>query len=1576
MLPILKKTVRILNYVLLSLLFLILLFVGVINLPFAHRIITNKANSIFLEKGLPVHIGTFSLLINGNISLGELEVKSKTGEKIVDAGKVRLEVKLVPLFSNRIVIKNVELNDIDLNLQTDKNTGELEILSLFPASTDTVKKDVKPTTPWEIEINEAHLKNIKFVYNDSMNGILVEQSLNKADLIFDSFSILKKQIDINYLGIEKTKGRSIISMNNADTTQTDSLPSQWKFSARKIELKDIAYQYDQPDSKLQTSISLKQANISVKTLNLAKSELAILNLQLTEPNISIKTSSNNSTTKVEEPSKTNSVSAPWSLLCGLLKIENGKFLLNDVNADSKNNLTQWMPVEKFNTSIKDVKYTANGSGFNMNELSFDMNHQAILKSGQIVLVSDSTRKSKMLIELIAGVNMENQKLVSKNDEINFSSAFSGSLDSLQIEKFKLSTSSGIDVDVKGYITQLLKMPDSHCKLQFVTKAITRTQTNELIALSGYKIDLPQFAPVSYSGVISNSLLKPDFDVKLQSTSGNVALTGNYDIKNQNGKIDATLLAVKPAELFGDTYPESITCSVTANGCLSKNNLITGNGAIEINSVKYRGVTSHNINADVSVNNNQCEFALQVDDTALACNLKGLFAWQHDSYSGSLAGDFNINQTNTNLLPGQLSVKGEIESAFKIAGVNVESSVELKKISLGNGADIANLDSISCNVNMNNKLVSTQLKTDFLNADFQCESSFDELKHAIESIHFERAFSLDSTDFLNMKAVSTFPVFNLTADINYHPVLNFLVPDSNFNFKKTEIEIAKKAADSLAYANITIDNLKYHNYTCYGAKMQSKFEEDKLNAAISIDSADAESVLIGSSNFNLDILPTHILGTLSIADRTGLPLYQLGAEAQKENGLLKFKSTDADWIINSNTWTMSPAEFLSRQISSDDINANMHLQHDSMKIELVGHTAESLKLDLKNVTLSSIIPPVLFTGLPDGLINANAIYKDGDHQKLDFNFNIDQFKWKDVSINKIASNGKLVADTSGILDAEISATINDSSTIKVTSEPNNNPSVKIFKATFSDAPAKLLEPVISEYVNRLQGNASGAIAIKLENDKPTINGEIQLKKISMNIIKLKSWFSIPDDTLVISKNQLNFNHFTILDSMQNKMHLNGNINLENQENITCDLNVSSDNLKVMNTTVKDDPSFFGSIVINSGLEISGPITNPGIKGKVAMESGTNITYRQIQDLALKELQSTITFQKLNDSLAQNLRIARIKEISSVPNIQTTIEINPKSIFNVEVSSGLDIGVTVSGSGLLNYTMLPNNTMSLSGNYEIKNGTATVKFTGWPLKNFLITSGSSLQWNGKLDDPDLNLEATSRVKGSYINPIDNKNRNVDFIVSMKMLNQLSQLQIVFDVKSNDQYISSVFSSLSQDEIMKQAVNLLLFESVDLPDMQSSTSYMSAQINSFWESQLNSLSKTSLKKVDLSFGIDTRKQTSAEGVQEDKTSLSYEMERKFLKDRASVKVSGRINDDTKAGEQSASVIENFTFEYALDSLDRKYLKVYRNQDYEDILEGEVIKSGVGFIYRKSYNHFRDIWKRSKKEKANTKQPAVKQD
>jgi hypothetical protein len=294
---------------------------------------------------------------------------------------------------------------------------------------------------------------------------------------------------------------------------------------------------------------------------------------------------------------------------------------------------------------------------------------------------------------------------------------------------------------------------------------------------------------------------------------------------------------------------------------------------------------------------------------------------------------------------------------------------------------------------------------------------------------------------------------------------------------------------------------------------------------------------------------------------------------------------------------------------------------------------------------------------------------------------------------------------------------------------------------------------------------------------------------------------------------------------------------------------------------------------------------------------------------------------------------------------------------------NIDLVIKGGGELNYNMLVNSQVNMTGKYEISEGSADLKMIGWPNKAFRIARGGFIRWDGKLEDPELKFEALNRVSSSYVNPIDNKERYVDFDVKLKLSNKLSALDILFTIYTPDQYLMSIINTLSPEEQMKQAITILLFNNIDLPGISTSTNYMTEQVNQIVASQLNALTKTTIKGIDISFGIDSYTQATASGGEETKTSLSYEVRKSLINNRAQIEVSGRINDGSDPANSSNVSLNNFSFEYRLDSAATKFLKVYNEHTYEDVFEGEVIKTGIGLTYRKSYPSFGDIWKRKEK-------------
>jgi hypothetical protein len=1570
--PRIKKAIQIIKYLLLSLVLLFFVLVGTINLPFVHKALTKKANTILSEKNIPVHIGKITLLLNGKIGVNELAIIVPPGDTVIYAGKVRVNLGILPLLSKEIVIRQLILTDAVVNIETDTITGEMNIISVFnPAGTTTQEPETETESSrkqWDFKVNLIRLKNIRVNYNDPVNGISVTEKLAKAEIDFDIFSLTEKRIEAGKITIEKSEG-TVAIWQGTNTQQKDSTATpDWKFAVKKLEIANLDFALHQPESGQHIYFNLENGNISLKKLELATNEILIDEIILTGPNISFETDSTNT---IETTAKTDSTTfsipvVPWHILVEKFNIKNGMLAYKTSDKTQNETLGKWLPVQELNVSFENTRVTPNSYRVNLEKISFALSNTLRIESGDLHFFSDSLQNMGLEVHLSALLN-ETNGFIAEKQTLGFSTKAGGNTAALKISEFGISSTTGLKFNLGGTIENPLKMLNSACDLQFASGAVSREMLVPVLSNFSPQTELPKFRPFTISGNVKNALYNPFFDMKINSESGKIAATGNFDMEKTRGKLDASFTEIMLGELLGDIYPEIITGNIKLNGGLNSKNMPDGNAGIQIDSLRYKNKTTRDISMFAEVLNDEAKVKFQSNDSALHLDLNGNFDLsKKNAYSGNLKGLFDIDLFGLKLMNEPFAGKGSIESDFTYSTKEINASLNLTDFTVQNKNAKVILEKTLFELNSSDSAIISHLESDFITANFESKASFADFKNAYDKTQAESIVSIDSTNFANLDAISNLPFFNLSATVKHDEVFHLFYPDSVMGFSDINLEIIKKDRDSLAEATMSAKSVKYGKILTYNPNILIRVEHDRLIARANTDSSLVNELVFGKSGVNFEVFPASVIAEIEVLDKNDSIIHQIGIEAKRESDKVLFQSATKFWLINKIQWTLTTPQFLTFDKPAKNLVANLEMNSNEGHISLTGQSADTLYLELNNVDLSYLAIPIIADYLPHGILSGNIKYSQKQNTSVKLELEMVDLKWSGISFKRLTANGFLKADSTGINDSELLITADDSLSFSAQMESNNKTDEFLIKSKFNKLQFQLFESFIDEYANRLHGNSSGEITIESKKSKMSLNGEVRFNDLGLNIIPLETKLSIPGNKIQISENKFLFNDFVVIDSLGRPLTVNGSIDYKTTDDITVDLKVKADKIQLMNTKESNDAPLFGKIVVNSGLTIGGSIFSPTIKGDVELESGTNLTYQLIQDLSVRASQTDVVFATITDSLQVIYPQSETTSNSTkMPMIETTININPKSIFNVKIDDIYSFDITIQGSGLLNYNMLPNNTMSLNGDYEIKSGDCKLKITGWPLKAFEITPGSSLSWDGSIENPELNLEATTRVRGAYINPIDNKRRVVDFVVSMQIKNNLSDLGIFFDIRTADQYMSSVISSLSADEKMRQAVNLLLFETIDLPGIEKSSNYISSQITSFWESQLNSLSKTTLNKTQLSFGIDTYNEANPAGTQQEKTSFTYEMERKFLNDRATVKISGKLNDYNEGAYQTNSLFENFIFEYAFDAQNSKNLKLYQKRDYEDMLEGEVVKYGIGFLYRKNYRTLKDIWQRTKKPK-----------
>lgn len=205
-----------------------------------------------------------------------------------------------------------------------------------------------------------------------------------------------------------------------------------------------------------------------------------------------------------------------------------------------------------------------------------------------------------------------------------------------------------------------------------------------------------------------------------------------------------------------------------------------------------------------------------------------------------------------------------------------------------------------------------------------------------------------------------------------------------------------------------------------------------------------------------------------------------------------------------------------------------------------------------------------------------------------------------------------------------------------------------------------------------------------------------------------------------------------------------------------------------------------------------------------------------------------------------------------------------------------------------------------------------------------------------------------------------RLINFIVSLSVTNTLENMNVAFDLSTNDDLtVENELQTMSPEQRANQAMNLLLYNVYTGPGTRASASLSGNPLFAFLTSQINTWAANTIKGVDISFGIDQYDRTY-QGASSTATSYSYRVSKTLFNDRIKIVVGGNYTADSEHDENfSESIINGISFEYMLNKSGSMYLRLFRHVGYESILEGEVIQTGVGFVYKRKLRSLRDLFR-----------------
>jgi hypothetical protein len=1537
-----RKIKKYLLFLLMGIMGLLLLVFLSLNLPFSQRYATRQVNQILTGTSLPIHLDAIGKILPGSVRIQGISITGPGGDTLIYTGELQADIRLLSLFRHKVVLKKLELDAALVELSRKSTEQKLNIAEAFGGGKNRdLPPGERPPGKWVISIRKGRLSNIQFRMNDSISGIHIAQDASLIAMEGFDISLPRREIDLGSLVLEDADGG--VHLAPRLEARKERKGSPWNLGFQKLSMENMEFGFSSALDSIDVRTGIGKGSIRANDLDLVSRKADIKKISLDEGMLEIHGQ------KVfydlvlhSEDLRVDAEQAMVKLRKIAFEMDKG-FSLTKLSGelDSRGGKTQLQADIRTGNSRLGLKASAE-------ESFWDILSDPTQMAGATLDLEKAKLALKDLVYFLPQLEDWPMYSILAASEIEMETTLDMDGPSMEVSGLSISQARNFNITLEGDMLNMFDLPLATGNMQLSVSDLNQGWMEELAIASGFTRPLPDLSDLKFEGSINDSLLAPEISLTLNSHWGHMDILASMDVQKKLFNLAYSLEEIALGDLLAVTELGSFTGAGEIKGFGFSADELQASFYMQIDSLDYK---------DYSYNNFQLTGAIE----------PGTYGIQMVANDPFIKGDMQLDlELADSVFILQASGLTHFDASLINTGQEVETEFHGSDLTLSTPRKTAVVHELNAYFMTDSTSSRLQADADFFDADLHLVKPLNELDSLGKGYQHYFASFKKASHITAANRVSVLPEIHATASISYHDLLDVFMGDSSLHFSRLDASISRLADANKLRTTVSGTDLSY------------KFlETDRMHAEITDSAgvllldilADSTSLLSGPEHklmLRANSSKRNLLASLFVDDYGDQDLYLIEVAGRADSNQIFLEVPDQHLILNGTEWQLEDPDLLSIDLAGNSFFPKLRMKRDSSYLYILAHSQDSIisyALEMNQVEMTSLIRKDLIKGNPDGSFTGVIEYRTDRNtdKEISTDLMISELNFYGEDYRPIRLDGVFHKGASDSYLVNMHAST-DSLEIIVNGKRNEE-GERAMSGQFTRFPLVLIEPLSEKYISEVGGSLSGNFDLSSERGRERFTGQLMFHDAEAKVNLLNNVFRIPDQEIVIAEQKAIFNDFLILDTLERPLKVDGAIELRVGQPPVANLNITSSELQVMSRDRRRRVPFSGNVFVDSRISVSGPLTRPDIRGNIHLSAGSEIYYNHMEDLRMTETEKIINFVSHSTGVEEfQSPVLSGQGKLGRSSIDTDIEIDPSTKINFTLAKRMfNILLNVQGGGNIQYN-LENDQMMLTGRYEIGEGTTLLKLVGWPDKSFRLAEGGFIRWDGMVENPELGIEAESKVSTSYVNPIDGKNRDIDFYVILRLTGYLEDLNVLFTLRTPDQYVMSVINTLSPEEQMRQAMSVLLFESIDLPGLSSSTDYMTAQVNQILSSQLNSLTKSTIKGVDISFGLDTYDQSSQDGSSESTTSLSYEVRKTFLNNRAHIEFSGRLKDANQESTTTDHSLNNLSFEYTLDSAATKYLKIYNEHTYDDVFEGEVIHTGIGFSYRKRYKSVKDIWRRKR--------------
>jgi hypothetical protein len=1655
-----RKSLKILAWTVGSIIGLFLLLVLLIQVPAVQNALKNKAVT-YLEGKIktPVRIDRIEIGLPKKVIVEGVYLQGQKGDTLIFGKKIAVDISLFKLLSNEVEVNSVALEGITANVSRDKDSvfNFDYIIKAF----DSGKPKDTTSKPMKISFNKISLDKIKIKFNDAVSKNDLQFSLNHFDTKLNKFDLDKLDFDVSEIAMDglnlKLKQGELVREIGKNTAKVaNSLSKNTSFTIRlgEINFTRIAISYDNAGTQLNSGISLNKLRMKFNATDIQKQniEIAAMEMNGLKGGFTIKKLLKKTTAGTTASTAPNS----WKIKLNQADLSDIAFRFDDENSVriKKGIDYKHLELSNFNLKAERLQYTSaqmsgnirsftmrDKSGVDIESLRTDFFYgakQAYLKDLYLktpqTLVKDNIllqypsisalSKTPGELDLNASLDhshigfkdvllfvpaLENTNPFKDNPTaiVYINGQLNGKVKDIEIPNMEISGIGNTRIAASGRITGLPDAKNAVYALTIREIHTTAKDINSFIPPGTLPSNIQLPAELTVRGTFGGKSDNLNADVNVTSSFGNAKVKAIFDKRVKNHEkynADVQLDNFDVGKLIKNDSIGKISLNAKVNGVGLDPRTAVAKLDGKLVKAEFNGYTYRNLNLKGDIRNGKFSATAGMKDPNLTFDMVSSGTFKDKYPSGTLSLNVDIADLDKlNLHAGPMKLRGKVEA--DIASSNPDrpnGTISAYHFVIANEKEQFQLDSINVVAESTADSTKIGIKSQFLKA---------QLNGKYQLTKVGAALSNTVAKFYNTKANAearkedvTPQSFDFKVAVNDDPVLMKLVPQLT-RFEPVNIEGGYNSAKDSLVVKGTIPRVVYGANTVSGVVVDIHTEKDSLVYNINIDEVENAQFKLPDTNLSGSLKNNIATYNLNVRDEKGKEHYLIAGNMKADNGTTEIHLNPDGLILNYDPWNIAADNLI--RLGSNGIYANnFQMEREGSSIKLQSQSDEAnapLKAEFTNFKIETISKMVQKPGKEGlavgGTINGDALFKNlTTNPVFTSDLKIENFSVSKDTVGNISI--KVDNSVANTYSAKVGITGNDN---QVDLDGNYRSDTKSFDLDLDikQLQLKSIQGFTMGNMTKSSGFLSGKLKVTGTSDAPDINGDIVFNEAKFNVTQLNSAFTISDEKITFSKEGIRFDKFSLIDSENNTLTLDGMLLTQNYRDFGFDLKLRADNFRAVNSSAKDNELFYGKLFLDTRLNIKGDLNKPVVDGSLKINDDTDFTIVLPQaDPGIADREGIVEFiDQDNPQLTKKLIQAKDSLATSKfkgMNVNVNIEISKQAQLTMVIDKGNGDFIKLKGEARLNGGIDESGKTSLTGRYELSEGSYEMSFNLIKRK-FAIDKDSYILWTGEPTSANISITATYVAKTAPIDLLDNQlgqvsesirntyKQRLPFETKLKMNGELLKPEITFDIVLPDgNYgVSSDIVDASQKkleqlrqepaELNKQVFALLLLNRfIGENPFSSEAGGTSAEsmarqsVSKILSQQLNNLAGDLINGIELNFDLESTDDYTS-GERQNRTDLNVGISKKLLNDRLKVTVGSSfgLEGAQQANEETNNIAGDVQVDYQLTRDGRYAVRAYRKNEYEVELQGQVIETGVGFIITMDYNVFSELFHRSKEER-----------